>query len=226
MQPSVAVVIPILNEALVLPQTLTMLDKLSADEICFVDGGSTDQSRELVVTGGYPCLESSPGRAIQMNMGAKQSRSEIILFLHTDTKINSSHILDIKKTYNQGFDSGRFDISFDNDSIRYSVLSFFINFRSRVSKISTGDQAMFVRRDRFERLGGFKKLPLMEDIELASRLRNGGRVACLKNTVITSSRRWEQHGFFRTIVLMWKLRLFYWLGISPEKLAQAYRNVR
>ncbi|MDX8388650.1 MAG: TIGR04283 family arsenosugar biosynthesis glycosyltransferase [Ghiorsea sp.] len=227
--PSLAVIIPVFNEAKALPDALTKLNRLSmnsADSIIFVDGGSTDQSREIIQRQGYTCLQSAPGRAKQMNFGTKNSRGDIVLYLHVDTSISSSNISSIKKTYIEGFLSGRFNIRLSNSHITYCIISFFINLRSRMTKISTGDQGIFVRRDIFNKIGGFPEITLMEDIAISHLLKKEGKVSCLKNKLETSSRRWEQHGLVKTVMLMWKLRLLYWLGVSPNKLANMYRNPR
>ncbi len=224
--PSVAIVIPTYNEASTLPQALKRLDGLCADELIFVDGGSTDESRALIQAQGHRCLFSELGRAKQMNTGAQNTESDIILFLHIDTSLSSSDISSIKKSYNQGFLSGRFNIKLSNPAITYCIISFFINLRSRLSRISTGDQGMFVRRDVFDAVGGFPDLPLMEDVAMSKRLKQVGKVACLSGKLTTSSRRWEQHGIVRTVMLMWKIRFLYWLGISPAKLVMMYRHTR
>ncbi len=224
--PSVAIVIPIINEAKVLPDTLKSLHGLPVDELVFVDGGSTDSSRALIAAQNYQCLISPPGRAKQMNLGAHSTRSDIILFLHADTRLSSSHILNIKKSYIEGFSSGRFDIRFADRALTYRIISFFINVRSRLTKVSTGDQAMFVRRELFMQLEGFKDIPLMEDIELSKRLRAAGNVKCLTDKVVTSNRRWQNFGIARTVLLMWKLRLLFFLGVPPAKLALMYRGER
>ena len=223
--PSLAIVIPVFNEVKALPYALKMLHDLSVDEIIFVDGGSNDKSRELIKANGYQCLTSLAGRAKQMNLGANNIKSDIILFLHVDTEFHSSHVSIIKKSYTEGFSSGRFDITFTDNSLTYRIISFFINMRSRLTKLSTGDQAMFMRREVFEQQGGFKDIPLMEDIEISKRLRTVGNVICLREKVVTSNRRWKNFGILKTIILMWKLRLLFWLGISPAKLAQIYKKV-
>ncbi len=122
--------------------------------------------------------------------------------------------------------AGRFDIRLSGQHFMLRVIEFLVNSRSRLTRISTGDQAMFVRRDIFERLGGFPDQPLMEDIELSRRLKPVGKIACLHEKVVTSSRRWETHGILRTILLMWRLRFCYWLGADPAELKQQYVNHR
>ncbi len=162
-----------------------------------------------------------------MNTGASYIKSDIILFLHVDTDINSSHVLAIKQAVKRpDVVGGRFDVQLSGRQPLFRVIEWLINHRSRLSRISTGDQAMFVRRTVFEQLGGFPDLPLMEDVEFSRRLKKQGEIICLRDKVVTSSRRWEQHGIFSTIGLMWKLRFLYWLGVPAEKLARMYREAR
>lgn len=224
--PSLAIVIPVFNEAMILPNALKSLQALAVEELIFVDGGSTDDTVQLIQDAGFTCLLSEAGRAKQMNFGTINTTSDIILYLHVDTTVSSSNILNIKKTYNQGFLSGRFDIRLSNDALIYRIISFFINTRSRLSKINTGDQGIFVRREAFEEVGGFPDIPLMEDVAITQQLKSLGKVACLKDKLMTSSRRWENNGAIRTVLLMWKIRFLYWLGIPPEKLVKIYRNAR
>ncbi len=205
---------------------LKSLQGLAVDELIFVDGGSQDNSVKLIQDAGFVCLQSEPGRAKQMNLGTRYTKSEIILYLHIDTSINSSNILNIKKTYSQGFLSGRFNILLSNRAITYRIISFFINVRSCLTKVSTGDQGIFVSREAYEAVGGIPDIALMEDVAFSKKLKKLGKVACLKDTLITSSRRWETCGVWRTIYLMWKLRLLFWLGVSPDTLAKMYRDAR
>jgi len=227
--PSLAIVIPVFNEEKNLPNALKEIQRLeleASDELIFIDGGSNDNTKQLIQDAGFHCLISEAGRAKQMNMGAQNTKSEIILFLHIDTSISSSNISNIKKTYNQGFLSGRFNIRLSKNSLSYRIISFFINTRSCLTKVSTGDQGIFVSRDAFIAVGGFPTIALMEDVALSKKLKTLGKVACLQDELITSSRRWEHHGIVKTVLLMWKLRLLYWLGINPEKLAKMYRSTR
>jgi len=227
--PSLAIVIPVFNEEKTLAHAIKRIQRLeleATDELVFVDGGSTDKTKRLILDAGFKCLNSELGRAKQMNKGAKNIKSNIILFLHIDTSFSSSNISNIKKTYSQGFLSGRFNICLSGCSISCRIISFFINLRSCITKVSTGDQAIFVSRQVFENIGGFPDIPLMEDVALSKKLRAIGHVACLKDTLTTSSRRWEKYGVMKTVVLMWKLRLLYWLGINPEKLARMYKDAR
>lgn len=214
------------NEGKVLPTALKSLQELAVDELIFVDGGSADNTVSLIQDAGFVCLQCEAGRAKQMNLGTQNTTSYIILYLHIDTALSSSSILNIKKTYNQGCKSGRFNISLSNNGLTYCIISYFINIRSCLTKVSTGDQGIFVTREAFDAVGGYPDIQLMEDVLFTKLLKKYGRVACLKDKLVTSARRWEKHGVFRTVWLMWKLRFLFWLGVSPSKLAKMYRDAR
>lgn len=204
-----------------------MLATLQADEVMLVDGGSSDGSDLLLSASSFKWIKSKPGRAIQMNAGAALCQSDILLFLHADTELTNASISSIKTAMEAPeIVGGRFDVRLSGDRPVFGLIAFMINIRSRLTGISTGDQCQFVRREVFETLGGFPEQPLMEDVEFSARLKRAGRTACLRDKVTTSSRRWEQHGVLKTILLMWKLRLYYWLGITPERLAAIYRDAR
>jgi rSAM/selenodomain-associated transferase 2 len=224
---SVAAIVPVFNEAQLLPEKITYLKALNADELIFVDGGSTDGTQQLLEASGVTWFTSLRGRAAQMNMGAGKSKSDILTFIHIDTEIHESNILTIKLAMKQSERvGGRFDVCLSGSHPAYRMIAWFMNMRSRLTKISTGDQALFVRRTVFEQMGGFADLPLMEDVEFSTRLKRQGSIACLRQRVTTSSRRWQQHGIIRTVLLMWKLRFLYWLGTPADKLAAMYRNAR
>jgi len=221
------VVIPLLNEAIALPQLLQDLRQCDADEVVLVDGGSSDETQQVLQESGLRWLNSKCGRGAQMNAGARVCESEIILFLHADTSISSGDIDILRElAAKPSHMGGRFDVRLSGAHPALRVVEWLINLRSRLSRISTGDQAMFVRRDVFEAMGGFADIALMEDIEFSRRLKRLGKIACLHQKVCTSSRRWERHGIFRTMLLMWRLRLFYWLGVPAERLARIYREAR
>ncbi len=221
----IAAIVPVLNEARTLPEFLARARAWPVDELVFVDGGSKDETPQLLEASGVRWRRAASGRGCQMNAGAAMTKSDILVFIHVDTRLFSSHFEEIRRTMRDPrVVGGRFDIRLSGRHPAFRVIEFFINLRSRLTRISTGDQAMFVRREVFERLGGFPDQPLMEDIELSRRLKRAGRIACLRTKVVTSSRRWERHGIARTVLLMWRLRWRYWLGADPAALKREYRD--
>jgi rSAM/selenodomain-associated transferase 2 len=233
----ISVIIPTLNEERTIIATLAHTVTLGFDELIVIDGGSTDETPALVESYRHRTQSSAfspiqwvtapPGRAQQMNEGAKASRGEILLFLHADTQLPSDAKTIIETTLaDQQTVGGRFDVRFDHPSVWGTIISRMMNWRSRLSGLATGDQALFVRRPIFEQMGGFADMPLMEDIEFSRRLKRKGTTATLTATVTTSFRRWEQHGPVRTILLMWTLRFLYWIGVSPHTLSRWYGLVR
>lgn len=226
-RPTIAVIVPLLNERQRLPDLIGMLRSLDADEVAIVDGGSSDGSEDLLEASSLHWCTSASGRAVQMNSGASRTCSDILLFLHADTRIDSSHLSAVRKAMgDSAIVGGRFDVRLSGSHPALRMIEWFINFRSRLTRISTGDQCQFVRREAFEEIAGFPEQPLMEDVEFSRRLKRAGNIACLRDKVTTSSRRWERHGILRTVLLMWKIRLLYWLGVSPERLARMYADVR
>ena len=162
-----------------------------------------------------------------MNEGAKVSQGEILLFLHADTQLPEQvgQVIESALAKHTAV-GGRFNIRFDSPSVWGRVISTFMNHRSRLTGIATGDQALFVRRHVFELLRGFSEIPLMEDIEFSGRLQQAGRTVALRDSVVTSFRRWDAEGPLRTILLMWALRFLYWVGISPLRLSRWYKVLR
>ncbi len=226
--PSLAIIIPCLNEAAALDDQLRALQGLPDVRIVFVDGGSDDDTVARIRQAGFECIEHAPGRATQMNAGAALCReADVLCFLHADTMLTAEHLADIRDVMGEpAIAGGRFDVRLSGSSMAFRLIERLMNWRSRLTRISTGDQAMFVRRKMFEWLGGFPEQPLMEDIELSRRLKRVGKIACLPRPVVTSGRRWERHGIGRTVLLMWKLRLYYRLGVPVEKLAAMYDHAR
>jgi rSAM/selenodomain-associated transferase 2 len=221
-----SIVIPVLDEAAGITATLQALAPLRArgHEVIVVDGGSRDGTPALAAPLADTVLASARGRARQMNAGAAVAQGEVLLFLHADTTLPPQADAAVARALAaSGADWGRFDVRISGRSALFPVIAAFMNTRSRLSGIATGDQALFVRTALFRQLGGFAELPLMEDIELTRRLRAHGRPACLAERVLTSGRRWETRGVWRTIWLMWRLRWLYWRGTPAEVLARAYR---
>lgn len=227
---SIGIIIPILNEARVLPELIEQLAQQSFDEIILVDGGSDDGSAAIAEnelskhTGKSSCLiiHSPRGRATQMNRGAAKAKSQVLLFLHADTHLPAQAAHLISQALSNGYCWGHFDVHLNGENFSYRVIEFAMNLRSRVSGIATGDQCIFVKRDIFEQLGGYAPIPLMEDIELSKRLKRLQRPARIQDAVHTSTRRWENKGIIRTTLTMWALRLLYWLRVKPAILARYY----
>ena len=220
---TVSIVMPVLNETKVISDTLAPLQAFRAagHELIVVDGGSTDDTLEKSGALADTSLSSARGRARQMNTGAMHAGGDVLLFLHADTRLPVDGIpVLLKELAKSGKAWGRFDVRLSGRHPMLRMVACMMNWRSR---IATGDQVMFVRREAFQALNGFPDIPLMEDIALSSALQSGfGSPLCLRKRVVTSSRRWEEGGILRTILLMWKLRLVYFLGASPERLARQY----
>ena len=212
-----SVVIPALNEARAIGATLAALAPLRArgHEVIVVDGGSSDGTAELAAGWCDRVLTAPRGRALQMNAGARAASGDVLLFLHADTRLPpraDELVLDCPAW-------GRFDVRIEGRHRLLKVVAWAMNLRSRLTGIATGDQAIFVRRELFP---GFPEIALMEDLALCRILKRIDAPCCLRERVVTSGRRWEARGVLRTIVLMWRLRLLYFLGASPEALARKY----
>ena len=221
-----SIVVPMLNEAQVLPDLLEHLLPLrrSGREVVLVDGGSEDGSAAIATCTGFEVIHAERGRARQMNAGAAAASGDVLLFLHADTRLPEGAIQLIDAGLADGRHAwGRFDVEFDLRTWTMNATAFGMNLRSRLSGIATGDQALFMTRAAFEEVGGFPDQPLMEDVEITSRLRRRSPPACIRRPVLTSARRWQSRGPWRTILLMWRLRLAYRLGASPTDLARQYR---
>lgn len=225
MKPSLSIVIPALNEAAGIEATLQALQPVRARgvELVLADGGSGDGTAALARPWVDALVDAPRGRALQMNAGAARARSDGLLFLHADTRLPPLADVLVLQALATGACWGRFDVRIEGRPWMLRVVAALMNLRSRASGIATGDQAIFVTREAYERVGGFPPQPLMEDIEISRRLKRLGPPACLRAKVCTSGRRWEQRGVWRTIVLMWRLRWRYWRGESAARLAEAYR---
>jgi rSAM/selenodomain-associated transferase 2 len=225
MTAKLSIVVPVLNEAASLPAFLDALGaRIEADmEVIFVDGGSDDGSPALLRAAGWRVLASEPSRARQMNAGAAAARGEVLLFLHADTCLPESFADAIARGLSGGKCWGRFDVALIGRPVLLKLVAAMMNLRSRLTGIATGDQALFLRREAFEAVGGFPAQALMEDIEISRRLKRLSPPACLKARVRSSARRWEARGLWRTIFLMWQLRWCYWRGVPADELARRYR---
>ena len=224
---NISVVLPVLNEEQSIRGTLQSLIRLTPYEIIVVDGGSRDRTLEICKEFAVDVMHAERGRARQMNVGARRSSGEVLLFLHADTRLPQSALNDIAAALSDSrYLAGRFDVELAGAHWMLKVIGTLINCRSRATKIATGDQALFVRREVFERMGGFPDIPLMEDIAFCRALKRIGGVACLRSRVITSARRWERDGVWRTIFKMWSLKVCYLAGVSPMRLKRFYADTR
>ena len=223
----VSVIVPVLNEASSIAATLAPLHdaRSKGHEVILVDGGSTDGTPELARPLVDLVISSPAGRARQMNTGAQAASGEVFWFLHADTLAPVDAVEQINAALADGKRCwGRFDVRLSGSSWPFRIIEKAMNLRSALTGIATGDQGIFVTRQAFESLSGFPEIPLMEDIELSKSLRNQSKPACLETRLVTSSRRWEQNGIMRTVLLMWRLRLAYFLGATPDTLAERYRG--
>lgn len=218
-----SIIMPALNEAAHIAATLTPLQGLRQRgvEIIVADGGSTDATRDLARTLADNVIDSAPGRARQMNAGAAAAGGEALLFLHADSHLPPGADQAIMSALT-GSAWGRFDVSITGAHPMLAIVAWFMNHRSRLTGIATGDQGLFMTRKMFEGIGGFPDQPLMEDVEISTRLKSISPPACLAARIQTSGRRWEKHGVWKTILLMWWLRLRYFLGASPADIHRAY----
>ncbi len=221
-----SIIVPVLDEAVGIGTVLPRLAPLRSQgaEIIVVDGGSRDGTPALCAGLADGVLAAPRGRALQMNAGAAASRGDALLFLHADTALPDGALALVAGALQRSA-WGRFDVRIAGRSPLLVLVAALMNLRSAITGICTGDQAMFMRREVFDAVGGFPAQPLMEDIELSSRLRSAvGRPARIRSArVVTSGRRWDSRGVLRTILLMWRLRLLYRLGTPAETLARMYR---
>ena len=220
-----SIIIPVLNEAAGIQGCLLALQPLRGHaEIIVVDGGSDDNTIELAAAYADKILSSEQGRARQMNQGAKQATGDILVFLHADTELPEQALSLIEQVISIEQVWGHFDIQLRGESVMFTVIAFMMNWRSRLTGIATGDQVLFVSREIFNAVGGYPDISLMEDIALSSALKKISSPICLTAKVKSSVRRWQQYGIYKTILLMWSLRLRYWLGADPHYLAELYHT--
>ena len=232
---TVSIIIPVLNEVNNLPLLFDNINRLNPNpqQVILVDGGSNDDSIGIIRSFinklipdndrkiDWQMTESKAGRALQMNTGAALATSDVLLFLHADTQLPMDAIESVSEAMKRA-EWGRFDVQIASHQPTLRLVSQMINWRSRLSGIATGDQAIFISQSLFEQIGGYPNQALMEDVELCKQLKVIAKPACLKSKVITSARRWQQHGTWRTIILMWHLRFDYWRGVSADNIKARY----
>ena len=231
--PALSIILPVLNEAAQIEARLRALAPLreAGAQIIVADGASADDTAATAAPHCDAVILAPRGRASQMNAGAAQARGDVLLFLHADTRLPEGAMALVLDGLAQspaangatcGSVWGRFDVMIEGRSRLLPLIAALMNLRSRLTGIATGDQALFIRRDAFEALGGFPELALMEDVAMSGALKKISAPLCLRAKVVTSGRRWDQNGALRTIVLMWRLRLAYWRGADPDDLARRY----
>lgn len=224
---TLSIVVPCLNEADGIADALDALQPLRGQgaEVIVVDGGSSDATAALAGARSDLVITAARGRAPQMNAGALRARGDVVLFLHADTRLPpDADVLIHDGLARAGKSWGRFDVTIRGHHALLPVIAATMNARSRLTGIATGDQAIFVARTLFERVGGYPAIGLMEDLALCAALKRHGAPLCIDRRASTSGRRWEKHGVMRTMLLMWRLRLAYALGVDPNELALRYAS--
>ena len=220
-----SIILPALNEAASIANTLAPLQSMRARgvEVILVDGHSSDGTRDIATTMVDRIFVCERGRAKQMNAGAVIAKGDALLFLHADSILADDGDTCIETALaDPRIQWGRFDASIHGAHVMFPVIAWFMNHRSRFTGIATGDQGIFMTRATFEKIGGFPDQPLMEDVEICKRLKKISPPACIAKKIITSGRRWEKHGVWRTIWLMWRLRFSYYCGATAESIHRAY----
>ncbi len=225
MPATIAAVVPTLEEERTIGPTVSRLVAI-ADQVVVADGGSSDRTREIASAHGAQVVSGARGRGAQLNLGARSTACDLLLFVHADTSVAPEARQALATAYDRGLVGGAFRIRFDGRGWRYRLGGTIATLRSRLSGLSFGDQAQFVRSDVFWELGGFREWPLLEDYDFSRRLARRGRVAILTPAVVTSARRFAARGPLRTVLGNWLILIRFALGATPEALARRYRNVR
>ena len=220
-----SIIIPVLNEAEYIADTLESLDpyRRQGHEVIVIDGGSDDDTVSIAAQYADKVLHSDAGRAIQMNSGIDKARGDVLLFLHADTRLPGDAASKIINAVEDGYFWGHFNVRLSGQHFMFRLIERMMNIRSCMTGVATGDQAIFVSRESIEIVGAYPRLPLMEDVVFSKSLRDLGWPACIKQQVVTSCRRWEDRGILRTVLLMWRLRLLFFLGVSADRLAGQYQ---
>jgi len=219
----ISIIIPCLNEEDNIGTLIHSLKKWHSEiEVIVVDGGSNDNTVAIAKPLADQFIEATSGRANQLNKGAEQAKGELLWFIHADTIIPKTAFMQLIKIQTQKNLWGRFDVYLSGQHWAFRMIEFMMNQRSRLTGIATGDQGIFINHQLFKEIGGFPNLKLMEDIEISTRLKKVCPPLCLKQKIITSSRRWQENGIFKTILKMWWFRLSWFFGANDQKLQEKY----
>ncbi len=221
----IAVVMPVLDEESTIAETLPRLLE-EAEQVIVSDGGSGDRTLEIAATLGARVVEGPPGRGRQLNRGAAAASGDVLLFVHADTTLPAGSIERVREAVRSGASGGGFFVEWRSERPIMRLGGRLTNLRTRLTRCPLGDQAQFCRADLFGELGGFRDWPILEDLDFARRLKRAGRVALLEPPVVVSARRYQSRGIARTVAINWLIWLLYFAGVSPERLAGLYRNVR
>lgn len=223
----ISVIIPVYNEAAIINQTISHVREVSGGtdvEIVVADGGPGHETLAVIQDTEVVCVQSPAGRGVQMNSGAAQAQGDVFLFLHADTRLPKNGFQAVERAIRDGAAAGAFSLSIDSPKRSLSMVAWFANLRSKLERVPYGDQAHFIRAETFQALGGYPPIPLMEDVELFRRIRAQRLpMTIVPEKVATSSRRWDNEGVLFRTINNWRLRLMFFLGVSPEKLTASYR---
>jgi rSAM/selenodomain-associated transferase 2 len=218
-----SVIVPALNEAEAI--TAAIRSAKAADEVIVVDGGSSDATSDVAAALGATVVQSVRGRGRQLAVGADLASGDVLLFLHADTVLPAGFREQVERVLSTAA-WGRFDVRFDKGGLLLRLIAWLISTRSRLSRVATGDQAMFVTRVALQSVGGIREPELFEDIDLSRRLKRRAPMGVPVDPVVTSSRRWREDGVWRTTFLMWTMKSLYLMGVPADRLARHYRHVR
>jgi rSAM/selenodomain-associated transferase 2/rSAM/selenodomain-associated transferase 1 len=221
----ISIIIPTLNEAATIAETLAYFKGPGQPEVIVVDGGSQDDTVRLAAALGAKVIQTKPGKACQMNAGAAAAGGEVLVFLHADTRLPQNFSRQILAALNQNnVVAGAFRLHIDSGAVRIRLIEKAANWRSRYLKMPYGDQALFMKKALFQKIGGFAEVPIMEDFMLVRRLKRIGQIIILPESVITSPRRWIHLGVLRAWLINQLIVIAYYLGISPDRLSRWYRR--
>ncbi len=222
-RPRLSIIIPVLNEAYSIGATLAAVAQLSGSvEVLVVDGGSDDDTREIAGAGGAKVISSERGRGVQLLTGAREALGDVLWFLHADTIVPDDSTKPIVEALSDPtVVGGNFAVRFSGAGRAASFMTWLYPQLRRLG-VCYGDSAIFVRREAYLRVGGFKELPIFEDLDLFRELKRIGKFVHLSATVVTSSRRFEEHGFVQTFARWVFMQLLYWVGVSPSSLGRFY----